>query len=118
MKSDNDLISVSLMRSDGMRGADDSFDLVHDHLLHSLSGRLQIASRVEIRRILAERFTDGTCHSQTDIGVDIDLADSHRGSLAEHVFRDAFRAEDFAAMALHFSTNSGMTVEAPWRTIG
>lgn len=83
-----------------MRGADDSFYLVHDHLLHSLSGRLQIASRVEIRRILAECFTDGTCHSQTDIGVDIDLADSHRGSLAEHVFRDAFRAEDFAAIGI------------------
>ena len=73
---------------------------MHDHLLHSLSGRLQIASRVEIRRILAECFTDGTCHSQTDIGVDIDLADSHRGSLAEHVFRDAFRTEDFAAIGI------------------
>ena len=45
-------------------------------LLDVLSCRLEIFSRVELLRMFIEELTDRTGHGQTQVRVDIDLADS------------------------------------------
>ena len=51
-------------------------DLVDVHLLHVLAGRLQILTRIEVSRMLSKMLADSSSHSQTRVGVDVDLADS------------------------------------------
>ena len=54
-------------------GAKNVNDLMGNHILNSLAGRFQILAGIEVIRMLCEIFTDITCHSKADIGVDIDL---------------------------------------------
>ena len=49
--------------------------LVGDHVLDSLTSRLQVLTRIEVIRMLVEVLADRSGDSQTNIGVDIDLAD-------------------------------------------
>ena len=65
------------------------YDLVRDHVFHSLAGRLEILARVKVIGVLGEILADIACHGKTDIRVDVDLADSQLGSLPELIFRDA-----------------------------
>ena len=50
------------------------YDLMSYHILYSLSCRLQILTRVEVLRMLCEVLADVSCHCETDIRVDVDLA--------------------------------------------
>lgn len=55
-------------------GAQNVDDLVGHHVLDGLTGRLQVLTGVEVIGMLVEVLADVASHSQTDIGVDIDLA--------------------------------------------
>ena len=79
-----------LQRSSGLTIATQNVnDLMTDHVLHSLTGGLQVLSGVEVIRMFSEVLADAGGHGKTDIGVDIDLADSTAGSLTELFFGDA-----------------------------
>ena len=43
-------------------------------------------------------LTDRGSQAEADVGIDVDFADAHAGSLAEHVFRHAAGAADIAAV--------------------
>ena len=54
-----------------------------NHVLNCLTGRLEILAGIEMIRMLRKVLTDHSGHCQTDIGVNIDLADRAAGSLTE-----------------------------------
>jgi len=49
-------------------------DLVHVHLLHVVTSRTEVLTRVELTWLLSESLTDSSRHSQTRVRVDVDLA--------------------------------------------
>ena len=57
--------------------------LVLDHFLDGGAGGLQILAGVKLGRIVGEELTDSAGHSQTQIGVDVDLTNSHGSGLAQ-----------------------------------
>ena len=65
--------------------------------------------------MIVEVLTDRTCHSQTQVRVDVDLADSHGSSLTELFFRNAYSIRHIAAVFIDhldvFLRNAGGTVE-------
>ena len=63
--------------------------LVGDHVLDSLTSRLQVLTRIEVIRMLVEVLADRSGDSQTNIGVDIDLADGQLCSVTELFLRNA-----------------------------
>ena len=73
-------------------------DLVGDHVLDSLTGGLQVLARIEVIGMLVEVLADVAGHSQTDIGVDIDLADSQLSSLPQLILGDADGVGHLAAV--------------------
>ena len=75
-------------------------DLVSDHVLNSLTGRLQVLAGIEVIGMLGKVLTDVTGHGQTDVGVDVDLADSQLGSLPELILGDADGVGHIAAVGI------------------
>ena len=63
--------------------------LVGNHVLDSLTSRLQVLARVEVIRMLSEVLADRSGDSQTNIGVDIDLADGQLCSVTQLFLRNA-----------------------------
>ena len=63
--------------------------LVGNHVLDSLTSRLQVLARVEVIRMLSEVLADRGGHGQTNIGVDIDLADGQLCSVTQLFLRNA-----------------------------
>ena len=53
--------------------------LVLHHSFDGVSGRSQILSRIEVLRMFGEMFSDLSCHSQSQIRIDVDLAYSVLG---------------------------------------
>ncbi len=66
-------------------------DLMSDHVLDGLTGGLEVLTGIEVIRMLRKVLTDDSSHCQTDVGVNIDLADSAAGGLTELLFRNADR---------------------------
>ena len=64
------------------------YDLVGDHILYCLPGRLQVLARIKMIGMLNEILADIGGHSKTDVGVDIDLADSEFGGLTQLILRN------------------------------
>ena len=62
--------------------------LVLDHFLDVGASGLQILAGIELGRCFVEELADGAGHGKTQIGVDVDLADSQLCSLAQLLFRD------------------------------
>ena len=83
--------------------------------MNSLTGGLQILAGIEVVRMLREVLTDDSGHRKADIGVDVDLADSAAGSLAELILRDADGAGHISAVLVdlrnEFLRNGGRTVQ-------
>ena len=73
----------------------DDFVLVES--FHLVACRTEIFARVELCGLVVEYFTHSSCHCQTAVGVDIDLAHIHLGGLAELVFGNADGIGQFAA---------------------
>ena len=82
--------------------AEDINDLMSDHVLDRLAGGLEILPGIEMIRMLREVLADHGSHCKTDIGVNVDLADSTAGRLAELFFRNADCAGHIAAVLVDF----------------
>ena len=63
-------------------------NLVLDKLSDIVSARSKILTRIEMLGMFVEVLADSRGHSKTEVGVDVDLADSHGSSLTEHIFGD------------------------------
>lgn len=66
--------------------------------LHLVAGRAEVFARVELTGLGGEHLADSGCHGQTAVGVDVDLANIHLGSLAELFLGDADGVGQFAAV--------------------
>ena len=53
------------------------------HLLHVLTRRGEVLTRIEVAGLLGEVLADGGSHREAGVGVDVDLADGALGGLAE-----------------------------------
>ena len=62
-------------------GTQDVDNLMSDHVLDSLTSGLQILAGIEVIGMLGKVLTDVAGHCQTNIGVDVDLADGQLCSL-------------------------------------
>ena len=71
-----------------------------DHVLDSLTSRLQVLTRIEVIRMLVEVLADRSGDSQTNIGVDIDLADGQLCSMTELFLRNADCIRHLAAVSV------------------
>ena len=77
------------------------YDLVRHQFFDGGPGRLQVLPGIKLLRMILEKFTNRACHGQTQIGVDVDLADSQRGCLSELLFWDAYSIGHFPAILVH-----------------
>ena len=66
------------------RTAEHILDLMRDHLFDRGAGRSQILTRVKMAGVLRHIFTDRSRHRNTDIRINVNLADCHSSRLAEH----------------------------------
>ena len=78
-------------------GAENLKNLVDIHLLHVITRRRQVLTRIEVTRILREMLADRRGHRETRIGVDVDLANRALGGLAELRLRNADCVRKLAA---------------------
>ena len=89
--------------------------LVGNHVLDSLTSGLQVLTRIEIAGVFYEVLADGSGHSQTQVGVDINLANAEFAGAQQHIFRNALSAVQFATVfiALFYESgdNGGSAVE-------
>src|SRR5699024_7474976 len=74
--------------------------LMSDHVLDSLTGRLEVLTGIEVIRMLVEVLTDAGGDSQTDVGVDVDLADGQLRRVTELILRNADSIRHLAAMCV------------------
>ena len=75
-------------------------DLVHVKLLHLVTGRSEVLPRIELAGLLVEDLTDGGGHCKTAVGVDVDLADSALGGLAELLLGNTDCIRQFATVGV------------------
>ena len=78
-------------------GTQDSHNLVDVEFLHLVTGGAQIFTRVKLTGLVVEDLADGGGHCKTAVGVDVDLADSALGGLAELLLRNTYCIREFAA---------------------
>ena len=78
--------------------AEDVDELVADELLDVGACGLEILARVELVGMLVEELTDGAGHGQTQVGVDVDLADGELCSLTQLVLGNADSGGHLAAV--------------------
>ena len=76
-------------------------DLVCDHVLDRLSCGFEILSGIEVLRVLREIFPDVSGHGQTNIGIDVDLADGKLCCVAKLILGDTDRIGHVAAICVH-----------------
>ena len=81
-------------------GAEHIHDLVHVHLLHVFTSRLEVLARVEVFRMFVEILTDSGSHGETAVRVDVDLANSGLGSFAELFFRNTDGIRELATVGV------------------
>ena len=70
--------------------------------MDGLTGGLQILTGIEVIRMLSQILADRCSHSQTQVGVDVDLADGHGGSLPELILGYADGTGHIAAEPVDF----------------
>ena len=81
-------------------------DLVSNHGLDGSTGGLQILTGIEVAGMLIEVLTDGGSHGQTQVRVDVDLADGQLGSVAQLLLRDTDGVGHLAAVLVDVFTKS------------
>lgn len=72
-----------------------------NHILNSLASRFQILTRIEVIRMLCKILTDVSCHSKTDIGVDVDLTYCKLSCLTKLLFRNTHCIRHIAAILVN-----------------
>ena len=73
-------------------------DLVTNEFGDGGSCRFEILTGIEVRGVLFEVLSEGSRHSHTQVGVDVDFANSHRSRLTEHFFGYTLRAGHVSAV--------------------
>ena len=68
--------------------AQNGLDFMGDHIFNSGAGRGEVLTGIEVRWILRQIFANASGHCETEVGVNVDFADSHLGSFAEHFLRN------------------------------
>ena len=74
--------------------------LVLDQFLDGGAGGLQVLAGIELVGMLTEELTDRAGHGQTQVGVDVDLADGAAGGLTELLLGNAHRVGHLAAVGI------------------
>ena len=89
--------------------------LVLDHLLDGGASGLQVLAGVKLLGMIVEELTNRTGHSQTQVGVDVDLADGQAGCLAQLLFGNTDGVGHLAAVGVDHGNivlgNGGRTVQ-------
>jgi len=93
--------------------AKNRMNLMSNHILNSSTCRCKILTRIKVRRVIVEILTDCSGHRKTDVGINVDLADRHFGSLTKHLFRNTDCIRHISAVIVIILTNSGTTEDAP-----
>ena len=75
-------------RSDLVVGTENFLDLVSNDSLNVCTAITDILTGIEMIRMLCEMLTDTCCHAQTEVGVDVDLADCELSCLTELLLRN------------------------------
>ena len=76
-------------------------DLVSYHFLNSLTSRLQVLARIKVIRMLSKVLADCSGHSQTDIRVDVDLANGKLSSLSQLILRNTYCIRHISAVDVY-----------------
>jgi len=93
------LSNLLYSRKSGLAVAAQNVDqLVLNQLLDVCTGRLQVLTRIKLRGVVIEELADGAGHGQTQIGVNVDLADSHGSGLAQLLGRNTDSVRHVAAV--------------------
>ena len=86
-----------------------------NHTLNSNSAIAQILSGIEVSGVVVKVLSNSSSHSKSQVGIDIDLANSLCSSLAEHLFRDTDSIGHLAAVFVdhlnEFGNNGACTME-------
>ena len=94
---------------------EDGFDLMRYDVVNELTAVGQVLTRVEVVRMLSHVLADAGSQAETEVGVDVDLADRQGSSFAELIFRDADSVSQVAAVGVDdfdvFRYDRGSTVE-------
>ena len=104
------------MRKLGLAGAAQNVNqLVANDFLDVGAGGLQVLTGVELRGLIVEELTDGAGHSQTQVGVDVDLTYAQSGSLTQLLLGNADGVGHLAAVGVNHSNivlrNRGRAVQ-------
>ena len=90
-------------------------DLMLVELGHQVTCRTAVLTRIELTRFLCEYLTNGGGESQTGVRVDVDLANSRLGSLAELFLRNTYCVRQLTAVLVDhihiLLRNAGRTVK-------
>ena len=74
-----------------------------------------VLTRIKVLRMSEEMLTDTSRHSEAQVGVDVDLADSGFSSLAELILRNTYSISELAAVVVDdldiLRNNGGSTME-------
>lgn len=81
-------------------GAEDVNDLVRYHLLDLVTSDLEVAAGVKYGGLCGHYAADACGERETDIRVDIDLADCHLSSAAKQLLRNALSAVELTAASV------------------
>lgn len=96
-------------------GTENVLDLVLNELFDVGAAVCAVLARIEMLRMSHEVLADTSRHSETQIGVDVDLADCGFCSLAELIFRDADSIVELATVVVDdldvLRDNGGSTVQ-------
>ena len=107
--------TITIQESSLTVRSENILDLMSNHILNRLTSRLKVLARIEVIRVLREVLTDVTCHSKTDIGVDVDLADCKGSCLTELFFRNTYSIRHISAVLVNhlneFLRNGRRTVK-------
>ena len=95
--------------------AENVYKFMLNALLDKFAGRSEVLTRIEVCGILDEVLSDSRGKGKTKVGVDIDLADSHRSSFTKHIFGNALSPGHCAAVLIDhldvFGNNAGRAVK-------
>lgn len=94
--------------------AENVYEFVFDAFLNERSCGSKILSGIEMRRILDEMLSDSGSKGETQVGVDVDFANSHGCGFSQHIFRNAFCSGHRSAVLIDdvdvFGDNGGSAV--------
>ena len=84
------------------RATENVVDLMLYHVLDCGSGGSEILTGIEMLGMLCEVLTDGCGHRKTEVGVDINLADSHLSCLCKLGLGDTDSVGHVSAVGVDF----------------